>query len=365
MCTLVDGAFKLPYLDKQYMHLSIACSNYQKKHQTAQTESNRNFEGRSGLMEMVSSKHCNLLDLVRVYCACLVIFIHMGLGPSFSLVPCLARQAVPFFFLVSGFFFGNKVSQKGKILPMSFKYASSILPVYIVWALLWTPFFFKEAFINHADHSVLYVIAVVLRRICLAGAAQYWYLLVLAEGVVLLGLVIKFRGEKLGWVLCILGLILRFMYDLHPSGEIAAGICKIFYMVFSWENNVIMTGFPLLFLGYNFSQNEKWLSTLKRSYIGFIYLASVLLAFIIYGFSNSHYGIPFWLTESLLLFLFCILPSSFESMIPVSLCRTARNLSSVIYLTHTIIRRWLGITFNIWEPNARFFLCVVIACVLT
>ena len=316
-------------------------------------------------MEMVSTKHYNLLDLVRVYCACLVIFIHMGLGPSFSLAPCLARQAVPFFFLVSGFFFGKKASQNDNILPLSLKYAASILPVYAVWALLWTPFFLKEAFINHADHSVLYVIAVVLRRICLAGAAQYWYLLVLAEGIVLLGLVIHFRGEKLGWILCILDLILRFMYDLHPSSGIAAGICKIFYIVFSWENNVIMTGFPLLFLGYIFSQNEKLLGTLKRSYIGFIYLASVLLAFIIYGFSNSHYGIPFWFIESVLLFLFCTLPSEFDSVIPVSLCRTARNLSSVIYLTHTIILRWLGITFHIRGIGVRFFLCVLVACVLT
>ena len=316
-------------------------------------------------MEMVSSKHYNLLDLVRVYCACLVIFIHMGLDPSFSLVPCLARQAVPFFFLVSGFFFGKKASQNDNILPLSLKYAASILPVYAVWALLWTPFFLKEAFINHANHSVLYVIAVVLRRICLAGAAQYWYLLVLAEGVVLLGLVIHFRGEKLGWILCILGLVLRIIYNLHPTSGIVAAICKIFYIVFSWDCNVIMTGFPMLFLGYVFSQKENLLNTLKRWYIGILYLASVMLAFIVYGFSNSHYGIPFWLIESLLLFLFCILPSSFESMIPVSLCRTARNLSSVIYLIHTIILRWLGITFNIWEPNARFFLCVVIACVLT
>lgn len=316
-------------------------------------------------MKRTLVKHYNLLDLARVYCACLVVFIHMGLPKSVSLVPCLARQAVPFFFLVSGFFFAKQADRKEDPLRFALKYAGSILIVYAAWTLLWLPYFIREYLISYGDRSPLYVLLVILRRILLAGAAQYWYLLVLAEGVLLLGLIRRFGAWRLGWILCVLGLGLHILYDLEPSGGIAARICKLFYTVFSWNCNVVMTGFPLLFLGAACARNEQRLQSLRRAPVGILYLVFVLLAFAVYGISYSHYGIPFWLIEALLLFLFCILPSELDARIPASLCRPARNLSSVIYLTHTAFLSLFGYIFQIWRTELRFLLCVLTACLLT
>lgn len=310
-------------------------------------------------------KHYNLLDLVRVYCACLVIFIHMGLPASASLVPCLAGQSVPFFFLVSGFFFEKRASKATNVLSFALKYAGTILLIYAVWALFWTPYIVKEAIAAHGDRSALYVILVVFRRIWLAGVAPYWYLLVLAEAVLLLAFMMRFNAYRLGLVFCVLGLVLRFVYSMQPSGGIGAVICKVFYTVFSWNCNVVMTGFPLMFLGYTFSRNGKLLRHMRRTVIGILYLISVLAAFLVYGFSYSHYGIPFWLIESILLFLFCILPAEYEARLPAPLCRAARNLSSVIYLTHTALLSLFGYVFHIWDTAIRFVLCVAVSILLT
>ena len=56
-----------------------------------------------------SNRRYKLLDLLRLFCACLVIFILMGLGDDVAFVPCMTRQAVPFFFLVSGYLFSSPI----------------------------------------------------------------------------------------------------------------------------------------------------------------------------------------------------------------------------------------------------------------
>ena len=294
------------------------------------------------------------------YFACLVIFIHMGLANVSAFVPCVVRQAVPFFFLVSGFFFEWNASRCKNALPYAAKYARSILLVYAVWALLWLPYFTTEAVSLHGDRGTLYVIAVVLRRILLAGIAPYWYLLVSAEGVLILALIMHRKAYWLGWGLTVLGLFFLVLFDLRlPSGP-GRLISQAFYTVFSWNCNVVMTGFPMLFLGAAFSRHENWLKPLKRVITGPLYLLSILLAFYIYRFSPSLYGIPFGLIQACFLFLFCISPTEFEFRIPHSVCRAARNLSSVIYLTHMTLLPLFGSVFHIWIlcPGLRCAYCL-------
>ena len=238
-------------------------------------------------------------------------------------------------------------------------------PSLTFWQDAWRRFRKNRAAFLGLRVIALYVILAVFRRIWLAGVAPYWYLLVLAEAVLLLAFMMRFNAYRLGLVFCVLGLVLRFVYSMQPSGGIGAVICKVFYTVFSWNCNVVMTGFPLMFLGYTFSRNGKLLRHMRRTVIGILYLISVLAAFLVYGFSYSHYGIPFWLIESVLLFLFCILPAEYEARLPAPLCRAARNLSSVIYLTHTALLSLFGYVFHIWDTAIRFVLCVAVSILLT
>ena len=299
-----------------------------------------------------------MIDVARVLCACMVVLIHTGFGNTIAIIPCVTRQAVPFFFLTSGFFLSKKLKRSDNALRTCWRYALSILLVYAVWMLIWLPSIICDTIAEHQNASIFYVVCIVLRRILTAGIAPYWYLLVLAEGAMVLALIIN--RKWLGWVLCLCGLILNTVYCINLEGAIGSMIHKVFYTVFSWENNVIMSGFPMLFIGALFSRNKKTAGSLKLLTVALLYIAVIAAAFLLYPSNNALYGLPFGQVEAVLLFAFCIMLSCSSTRLSGKTCMFLRNISSVIFLTHTVILKILGECLHIWDPMIRF--AAVIVC---
>lgn len=315
-------------------------------------------------MPIPSAHRYKTLDLLRLYCACLVIFIHMGLGDSVAFIPCVTRQAVPFFFLASSFFFTKRAAKAENLKAFTISYIKPILIVYAVWALLWTPNFYIEALSNHSGKSVFYIVLIVLRRILLCGAAQYWYLLILSESVIVLAFLMHHRAYRIGWVLCLLGIALHIIYNQHFSSGVGRWIYQVFYTVFCWDCNVIMTGFPLVFLGFFFARNEEKLASHSRWLYLALFILTVAAAFIVHTRSQSLYGVPAGFLQAIFLFLFCLPPARYEDRIPGKLCRWTRNHSSVIYLTHSMLLILLGKGFQIWGWLPRVLIIVAFTAVL-
>ncbi len=312
-----------------------------------------------------SLRHYKSIDLARLMCACLVVFIHMGLDGSVAFIPCFTRQAVPFFFLVSGFFFTKNAEKANDFKRFAVSYIKPVLLVYLCWVLFWLPYYARETLINYSDRSAYYSVAVLLRRIFLAGIAPYWYLLVLTEGSAILSVLLNKKAYKTGWFLAIVGLILMIIYELHFKSGFGALVYKLFYLVFSWSCNVIMSGFPLLFLGSFIARHETTISSRVQWPLILIYIAVVVFSFVIYSKFESLFGIPVGIIEAVLLFLICLIPSRLEEVIPIRLCRSFRNVSSVIFLTHTAFLTVLGEVFNIWGTAARFTIAFIGAIILT
>lgn len=309
-------------------------------------------------MKVKAIREYGMIDVARVLCACMVVLIHMGFGNSIAIIPCVTRQAVPFFFLTSGFFLAKKLKGSGNALRTCWRYALSVLLVYAVWMIIWLPSIICDALAEHQNASLFYVICIVLRRILTAGIAPYWYLLVLAEGAMVLALIIN--RKWLGWVLCVCGLILNTLYCMNLEGAVGSMIHRVFYTVFSWENNVIMSGFPMLFIGALFSQNERTAGSLKLLAVALMYIGVIVAAFLLYPSDNALYGLPFGQTEAVLLFAFCIMLSRFSTGLSRDMCVFFRNISSVIFLTHTVILKIMGECLHVWDPLIRF--AAAIAC---
>jgi serine/alanine racemase len=287
----------------------------------------------------------------------------MGFGDTVAIIPCVARQAVPFFFMVSGFFYAKKDWKKKDSLSLALKNTILILLIYAVWIVFWLPSIISDTKETYANNSVIFIIAVVLRRVFLAGIAPYWYLLALAEGSFILALILNYEKLRIGWILCIVGLALNVIYGLKPASGIGGLIFRVFYTVFSWENNFIMVGFPLLFLGAMASRWEYRIASFKHGIITILYLSVSAAAFFVYSLNKQLFGIPFGIIQGGLLFLICIMPSRHEERIDKKICSLSRNLSSVVFLTHTAFLTLIGKVLHIWDPYLRFFLTVA-GCII-
>ena len=316
------------------------------------------------LMETRVGCRYKLLDIVRLACAGFVVIIHMGYGDSYAIIPCLTRQAVPFFFLASGFFFQKRLHKEKNIMRYTFLHARKVFFVYLFWVLCWLPGIIRDAAIEHTGSSMLYLIAVIIRRIFFAGLAPYWYLLVLAEGILLLAVIVQCHKLMLAWFLCITGVVLGIVFRMHLAGGFGNLVYKSFYTVFSWDCNLIMTGFPLLFLGATASRFENSIREWNLQFILLLYLVAIVLAFFLHPHCHDLYGNPFGIFQALFLFAVCLISEKKSLPIPDGVCVFARNLSAIVFLTHTVFLTILGKCFNIWNAPLRLMIILAMSILL-
>lgn len=304
-----------------------------------------------------------LLNITRLYCALLIVFIHMGLGDHFAIVPCLSRQGVPFFFLTSGFFFSKKLRRSEDYYQTTIHYIKPLAAVYGIWILLWFPYTLIEYGHMYSGEPVK-LVAVLIRRIFLAGPAPYWYLLVLVEGTIILAVILRNHKTALGSVLCVLGLILSVLYGYQEEYNPYGLVYKVFYPVFSWSNNVIMSGFPMLFIGALFDLYEKSIRKLNFWLLLGLYFLSIVSAFVLFRVDSNLYFIPFGTIQSVLLFLLCITSVTFMKNSSIKYYQRARNLSSVIFLTHTVFLTIIGNSLQIWDVGLKYALTIISALIV-
>ena len=306
-------------------------------------------------------RYYKMLDIVKLACSGLVVMIHQGFGDSFAIIPCLTRQAVPFFFLVSGFFYAKRANNAKSVKSYTLSFAKRLLLIYLFWIVCWLPYIIKETVSTNAEKSILYVFFVIIRRVALAGWVPYWYILVFAEGIIILSLILRYQKYKLGWLFCICGLALNVVYRIPIQNGFCNLLNKGVYFVFSSESNVVMTGFPLLFIGAAAARHEDAIRHWKWSAVLLLYLLFVGGAFLLHPYSNRLFGIPFGILQALPLFALCLILA--DATIPVKneTSRLARDLSAVIYLTHTITLSILGYGLHLWNELLRFIIVVFVA----
>lgn len=170
------------------------------------------------------------------------------------------------------FLFSRKLRNSKNTPEATWQYIKPILLAYGIWMLLWLPFIVVDYRRMYPGVGIK-LLAILVRRILLAGTAPYWYLLVLAESAVFLALVAK--RPRLGWILCAGGILLSGIYHFEAAGYTRGIVYRIFYTVFSWNNNVIMSGFPLMFLGFAAQRQEDRLRKLSFWALLALYLLSI------------------------------------------------------------------------------------------
>lgn len=183
------------------------------------------------------------IDTLKFLFSLVVVWIHTGVGNLGGLTP----WAVPFFFLVSGFFLFGKLfpePQREAKNALIGQWWKSILRLYLIWSLIFLPF----AIIGFAnDHlGPFKSIVVYLRNLVLVGenylSWPLWYLL----GMLWAGAII-WAANKLRlpfWVLCLLAVLLAvtpWLMKLENN--------ELYLKLFKTTRNGFFIGYPFIILG--------------------------------------------------------------------------------------------------------------------
>ena len=232
------------------------------------------------------------VDTLKLFFSLVVVWIHTGVGNLGG----LTRWAVPFFFLMSGFFlfgklFNNPETDQRSGILMS--WLKKILRHYLIWSIIFLPF----AIIGFQHDSItpLKAILVYLRNLVLVGenylSWPLWYLLGLLWSGVIIWIANKLRIPF--WALCLLAVLLFLTPLLLHLEE-----NDIYLRFFKTTRNGLFLGFPVMVLGGLLRRiippKENWEpgSWQEKTALNFRFLSiHIYLSHIIWGFER---GLMFW-----------------------------------------------------------------------
>ena len=264
---------------------------------------------------LTSKKIYSGIDLFKLIASLLIVLLHATETQDW--IACevryvLTRFAVPFFFMVSGFFFYKGLNRAENKKVYFWKYEKNLAKLYLIWALLiYAPFELAVYFTPNTDTGVIQFALVILRRFFVIGPGPYWYLisLMLAAGVIYF---LHQKGKSiLLWVLIALGFFVQIAFSnfhgLLSQVPVFNYLFRMIEFVYSNEFNFFMYGIPFMGLGYMVSKTNCSVS-IKVS-LGFIMQAVA----------------------------FFMIAKNLNIKVSVSVSLTLRQLSSFIYFSHVII----------------------------
>lgn len=209
-----------------------------------------------------SLKRYNCIDLTKFIMAILVVSLHtepLTNIPSptlFTLWDCIARCAVPFFFISSGFLTGCKLTgDTDSDITVIFRQLKKILKMYLLWSLIYMPLAIYDFW--RCGYSVRLAIDTYLRYFLLLGenynSWMLWYLLSTVYALLFVALFLKMKAKLL--LVTVLGGIALLAGDLitnivYYSGELPHILTLIkTAVVRTFVNGRIFTGFFYIPLG--------------------------------------------------------------------------------------------------------------------
>ena len=279
------------------------------------------------------------LDYFRIAAALLVIAIHtapleaVSETADFFLTRILARLAVPFFFMVTGYFILGRdgtPSRLRRFLVRTFLF-------YLGAILLYLPF---GIYAGHYEHITF---GSVLRMFLFDGSFYHlWYFPACILGILLAAAMKRFLSIKAvaaaAGILYLLGLMGDSYYGLTAKAAPLASLCGVGFNLWSYTRNGLFFAPVFLFAGAWISENEKEpCPTGFCAYSRIGSLAGFLLSFLFMSteaFLLRHFKVP--RHDSMYLFL---VPSAyflFRFLLSMECKPNARlrTVSTWIYLLH-------------------------------
>jgi serine/alanine racemase len=312
-------------------------------------------------------KELALVDLAKLFFSYCVATIHIYLFYDISnslnsvLKVFVWRLAVPFFFIVSGYFLGQKLkagSAPGKIAK---QYAVRLGIPYVFWSLMNIAF----AFVVNKNYNVVQLIKNL--KILLLGypLGALWFLYTLIVGVIF----VCFMEKYFGGIKKPLLILLAFVYAFGLLFNSYSGIFRLFSdkdvykNLFEISRNAFYVGIPFVSIGYSFGKNglPKYLSVTKNNILGIClgYLLLICEVLIILKLPKRAGGAEFYLAFLIIVpNLLCLLVRGSEKY-PLHKMNAyrLRIYSSTIYYSHFLV---YSILYSLFSASSILYFILVI-----
>lgn len=308
-----------------------------------------------------------VLDAAKAVAAYSVVLLHVRFpGRTGELINALARFAVPFFFMVSGYFcFKTKEEDVLKKMPGKVRHILVLIgvsyPFYILWGCIqntiegksvavWlkkiiTPVYIENFFRYNSSSTV---------------RSHLWFLPALLYCYLIFWAVAKCRAYRIAYIMIPVLLAGHIWMD---GGRFLFGNE---YRVMEFRN-FLFTGLPFFMLGHFIHRNEE---ILRKRLSGFLCLSFVFLGaavtiaeFFMIGRMELYIGSIFM---SVGIFLFAVFCSNLS--VPAFLERVGEKYTLIIYILHPAVKEiWRGIATVSGMKTLSVYTWTkpVVVCILT
>ncbi|MBE5106096.1 acyltransferase family protein [Bacillus thuringiensis] len=308
------------------------------------------------------------IDITRVIAAILVIAVHTdplfhySQDGNYFLVSVLARLAVPFFFVTSGFFFASKIRINHSLkedLPQVIPVISRLIKLYVIWTLIYFPL---QMYIwVKSGESWRYWLAYLQKAFFEGSYYTLWYLSALIFAMAFSFVLFKLCKPKvvlgITFMLFVCGTLLQSYFDIFQSKDFISW----YYTLFLTTRNGLLFGSFFVSLGMYISYFKK---NLPQKYnIGFFFLSFVLLTFEAFNVQHLAFtkgnGMWFMLVPTVYFLFMTLLNINLEAHF---LYRNLRPLSFLMYVSHGIFLILFSRVFRI-DSFLYFMVILSLTCI--
>lgn len=283
------------------------------------------------------------IDLFKLIAAILIVILHsIGnyLGKVGNLfIANICCIAVPFFFIVSGYFFGRGLEKKGNYIKKEYfkKYEKNLLRMYVVWSLIGIPFMVKT-YIRIYGNNYGYIFLLMIRNVFFSGTfGIYWYILAMIGGSILIYYFVSKNKLKLMYLLSFIFFIFGVLYtgfqSLAENNIIFSYLFKLTWVVFASERNFLMVGWFYMGIGYYFATHEIKIN-LSWSIVLFILFTGIKFGESYINSIDILNGNTISVVQALQAVAYFLIAINLKLNCMQGISKIMRELSSTIYFTH-------------------------------
>lgn len=328
-----------------------------------------------------ADKQNNAIDLAKFICAVFVVAIHVPPFGStdgstlfsyfnFFIQDYLARIAVPFFFITSGYFLFKKTDLNNFDIKPAKQYVLKLIKLYLIWSLIYFPV--RLGSIITDKKGILHGIITYFKDFVFSTSYSHlWYINALIFATVVISLLLYKRVKPVfiiagGGIFYFLGLFGQSWFGfLEPlRGTFIWDILKGIQGIITTTRDglfdgLIFVGIGMLFAYYEIRLSKKQALTGLGISLMLLFAESFGLQYL--GFSRSHDTYLFLIPTAF--FLFAVIRNI---QLPDNKnYKKMRTLSSLIYFIHPWIKIILGaVTYVIFKKQAIFLISFVLTFVI-